>query len=163
MARCFIFANLTKTFFLVHKLKTSHVIQSITLPHYLRNLKYQKDCAHSTSYPSSCYGYYIRKNLYARRVHNSFTESVSCETCRQTMNNFKLKTKYGSIYEAVFPENSCFRGSPAEVLQSIFIEFTLRNWCSPANLWHNFGTRFLQEWENASGVSNFKFIKRVAF
>ena len=127
------------------------------LPHYLRTLIAGRVYpSPSSSTPSPCYGYYITKMLYTRRVHNSFTESVNCETYKQTMNNFKLRTKYVSIHYAIFFENSCSRISTAEVLQCIFSEFTLQHDCSPVNLWHNLGTLFTKYlWGTVSGVSKF--------
>ena len=47
------------------------------------------------THPSHSYWYHIRKKLYAR---SSLTDTVSCETCRQKINNFKLRKKYGSIH-----------------------------------------------------------------
>ena len=57
-------ADLIKTFFLAHELKTSPVICSMTLPHYIRYLKYQEECTPSTTPPPfSYYRYHIRKKL----------------------------------------------------------------------------------------------------
>ena len=64
----------------------------MTFTHYPRNLKYQEQYTPPASNPSPCFGYYIKKKLYARSLHNSFTESVACETYRQTMGNLKLRT-----------------------------------------------------------------------
>ena len=96
---CFIFAELTKFFFSSPWIKN----QSRDLVNDLTTLSQELEIPgrvysqHPLARPF-CYGYYIRKKLYARKVHNSFTVKVSCETYRQTMNNFKLKTKYGSIH-----------------------------------------------------------------
>ena len=96
---CFIFAELTKSFFSSPWIKN----QSRDLVKDLTTLSQELEIPGGV-YPQHplarpfWYGYYIRKKFYARKAHNSFTVKVSCETYRQTMNNFKLKTKYGSIH-----------------------------------------------------------------
>ena len=119
------------------------MFKSMTLPHYLKNLKYQEQCIPSTLHLSPCHGYYNR----------------------QTMNNLKLRTEYGRIHYTVFFENSCSRSNPSEVLQCIFIELTRQHGCSPINLRRNFGTRFYKNISRGLLLLflNFKYKKRDDF
>ena len=78
---CFIFPGLTKSFFSSPWIKN----QSRDLVNDLTTLSQELEIPggvylqHPLARPF-CYGYYIRKKLYARKVHNSFTVKVSCET-----------------------------------------------------------------------------------
>ena len=78
---CFIFPGLTKSFFSSPWIKN----QSRDLVNGLTTLSQELEIPggvylqHPLARPF-CYGYYIRKKLYARKVHNSFTVKVRCET-----------------------------------------------------------------------------------
>ena len=109
------------------------------------------------------YWYHIRKVLYARKFHNSLTESVSCETYKQTMKNFKQEQNMEA-----FTKRCSFKIAVPEAVPQrccIFVEFTLCHGCSPVNLWYNFGTLF---YKNTSRrllpvFLIFKFIKWIDF
>ena len=92
------FADLSKTFFLVHKIKNLSLDLANDLTTLLQELEIPGKVYPQHPATPLRYVYYIRRKLYTRRVHNSFTESVDCDTYRQAMNNFKLRTKYGTIH-----------------------------------------------------------------
>ena len=113
---CFIFSGLTKTFFLVHKLRTSHVILVNELTTPSQQLEITVGVYLQYPHPFPCYRYYIRKKLCTWRYHNCFTKSVSFETYKRTMNNFKLRTKLEKAFtNQCSLKIDCSRSSTVEV------------------------------------------------
>ena len=136
----------------------------MTLPHYLRFLKYQEECIPQHHFaPSPVTDTILEKNCTLEEFIIALLKVLVVSLTYKQWTTLNLEQNMEAFTkQCSFFQNSCSRSSLTKVLHLYLIPISA--WVfSPVNLWHNFGTPF---YKNTSGwlllvFLNFKFIKWV--